>query len=90
TFDMSLDRVVRVTLGLLVAACHHDSRPAEGPMERAGRGVDRAAEKTGAALDKAAKATGKALGKAAHETGAAFERAGQKLEGEDPGPTHSK
>ncbi len=28
------------------AACHKRSRPAEGPMERAGKHVDNAAEKT--------------------------------------------
>jgi len=78
-----------VALGSLVA-CHHDKQ-AEGPMERAGKHVDRAAEKTGAALETAAEKTGKAAEKAAHATGTAFEKAGKKLKGDDapapsPGP----
>lgn len=69
---------------LLVTACHHD-RDAAGPMERAGRGVDKAAAKTGTALEGAAVKTGEALDKAGHATGRAFERAGQKLKGEPSG-----
>jgi hypothetical protein len=69
---------------LVVTACHHD-RDAAGPMERAGRGVDKAAEKTGTALEGAAVKTGDALDKAGHATGRAFERAGQKLQGEPSG-----
>jgi hypothetical protein len=53
-------------------------------MERAGRGVDRAAKKTGGALEKAADKTGKAAEKAVHATGSAFEKAGKKLKGEQP------
>lgn len=63
-----------LTLGLLAAlavGCHKN-KDAEGPMERAGRGVDKAAEKTGEALEKAADKTGEAL-----------EKAGQKMQGED-------
>ena len=72
-------------LGLVVPlafACHQN-KEAEGPMERAGKKVDKAAEKTGEALETAAEKTGKAADKAAKATGKAFEKAGQKLQGED-------
>ena len=65
---------------LLVCACHHD-RPAEGPFERAGQGLDTAADKTGTALKGAALKTGDALDSAGKATGRAFERAGDKLQG---------
>jgi hypothetical protein len=57
----------------------HRNQGAEGPMERAGRNVDRAADKTG-----------KALGKAAEKTGEAFEKAGKKLKGNDAAPSERK
>jgi hypothetical protein len=70
-----------------LAACHHD-RDAEGPMERAGKSVDRATEKTGDALQKAAEKTGQAADQAVQATGNAFEKAGKKLKGE-PAPSSS-
>ena len=78
---------------LVVTACHHN-RDAAGPMERAGRGVDKSAEKTGTALDRAAVKTGDALDKAGRATGRAFQRVGQKLQGEPtandrPAPSNS-
>jgi hypothetical protein len=66
----------------LALACHKN-KDAEGPMERAGKNVDKAAKKTGEALETAAEKTGAAADKAAHATGNAFEKAGQKLKGED-------
>jgi hypothetical protein len=63
-----------LTLSLVSAlaiGCHKN-KDAEGPMERAGKSVDKAAEKTGEALEKAADKTGEAL-----------EKAGQKMQGED-------
>jgi len=50
-------------------------------MERAGKGVDRAAQKTGTALQGAAEKTGDALNRAGRATGRAFERAGKKMQG---------
>jgi hypothetical protein len=75
-----------LTLGLLAAlalasACHKN-KDAEGPMERAGKNVDKAAKKTGEALETAAEKTGDAAEKAADATGKAFEKAGKKLQGE--------
>jgi hypothetical protein len=64
----------------LTAGCHHD-KEAEGPAERAGESVDRAAQKTGTALHKAAVKTDEAARKAVHATGEAFEKAGKKLQG---------
>jgi hypothetical protein len=65
-------------VGLLsLSACHRD-KDAEGPMERAGKGIDNAAEKTGDALEKAAEKTGDAL-----------EKAGKKIKGEDAPPAAS-
>jgi hypothetical protein len=66
----------------LALACHQN-KDAEGPMERAGKKVDKAAEKTGEALETAAEKTGEAADKAAKATGRAFEKAGQKLQGEE-------
>jgi len=70
---------------LLAAACHRDGH-AEGPAERAGKGLDRAAEKTGAAFERAAVKTDEAAHKAVHATGEVFERAGKKLK-RTPGAT---
>lgn len=70
-----------VTLGvalLLLVACHRD-KDAEGPVERAGKGVDRAAKKTGDAFHRAAVKTDEAANKAVRATGEAFEKAGKKL-----------
>ncbi len=69
----------------LALACHKN-KEAEGPMERAGKKVDKAAEKTGKAVEKAAEKTGEAADKAAKATGEAVEKAGQKLKGEDEPP----
>ena len=63
---------------LLVSACHHD-RDANGPFERAGKGVDNAAQKTGDALGRAGEATGDALERAGNATGKAFKGAGTDL-----------
>ena len=79
---------------LVATACHHD-KPAEGPFERAGQGLDTAAdktgtavkgaaEKTGTAVKGAAEKTGDALGRAGKATGRAFEHAGQKLTSKGP------
>jgi hypothetical protein len=81
---------VKYSLLLLLAStlafgCHKN-KGAEGPMERAGKNVDKAAEKTGDALETAAEKTGKAAGKAAEKTGDALEKAGKKLKGEDDPP----
>jgi hypothetical protein len=65
---------------LLLVACH-DDKHAEGPAERAGQGIDRAAKKTGAAFERAAVKTDEAAHKAVRATGEAFERAGKKLKG---------
>ncbi len=67
----------------LTFACHQDKQ-AEGPMERAGKNVDRAAQKTGHALETAAKKTGAAAERAADATGDALQKAGQKLKGDEP------
>lgn len=64
----------------LAIGCH-GHKQAEGPVERAGKHVDKAAEKTGHALEKAAEKTDRAAHKAVSATGEAFERAGQKLKG---------
>jgi hypothetical protein len=74
-------------LGSLACACHQNRDP-EGPMQRAGKSVDKAADKTGHALKGAAQKTGEAAGKAAKATGGALEKAGQKLKGDDaPAPS---
>jgi hypothetical protein len=72
-----------------VAACHRN-QDAEGPVERAGKHVDRAADKTGRALEKAADKTGEATKKAVHATGEAFEKAGKKLKGDDAPATQQR
>ncbi len=70
----------------LLFACRRN-HPAEGPMQRAGAGVDNAAQATGHALSGAARKTGAALNKAGHATGHAAQKTGQKLgvRGSDPG-----
>jgi hypothetical protein len=79
--------VKRTLLVCLVAslafACHQD-KEAEGPMQRAGKNVDRAAQKTGQALETAAKKTGDAAERAADATGDALQKAGSKLKGDHP------
>lgn len=77
----------RTVLGavLLVTACHHD-REAGGPLERAGRGVDRAAQKTGEALGRAGAATGKAVKGAATDLGVRGSP-DRKPSGTSPGPS---
>ena len=74
---------------LLVVACHRNQQ-AEGPVERAGKQLDRAADKTGQALEKAADKTGAAAKKAAHATGEALEKAGRKLKGDEPAATQQR
>lgn len=66
---------------LLGTACHED-RTAAGPMERAGKKIDKAADKTGSALHGAAVKTGNALGKAGRATGRTLEKVGNKLSGD--------
>ena len=78
--------MVLVAASLLLSSACHDNKSAEGPAERAGKGLDRAADKTGHALHKAAVKTDEAAHKAVHATGEAFEKAGQKLKG-TPGAT---
>jgi hypothetical protein len=67
----------------LAPACHRD-KDAAGPMERAGKNVDRAAQKTGEALETAADKTGAAAEKAVDATGNALQKAGKKLKGNEP------
>jgi hypothetical protein len=80
-------RSLSLALVVFLAVGCHKNKDAEGPIERAGKHVDRAAEKTGHALETAAEKTGEATQKAAHATGKAFEKAGKKLQGDDaPAP----
>jgi hypothetical protein len=74
-----------VLLAPLSLGCHKD-KDAEGPMERAGKNVDKAAEKTGEALETAAEKTGEVADKAADKTGAALEKAGKKPKGDEATP----
>jgi hypothetical protein len=69
-------------LAALAVGCHKN-KDAEGPIERAGKKVDKATVKTGQALEKAAEKTGAAAEKAAQKTGEAFETVGEKLQGKD-------
>lgn len=77
----SVKHVALFGLVLALASACHDNKQAEGPVERAGKHVDKAAQKTGAALEKAAEKTDEAAHKAVTATGEAFEKAGQKLKG---------
>lgn len=90
---MSLD-VNRLLLAsslsvLFISACHNN-KDAEGPMERAGKNVDRAAKESGQELRKAAKKTGAAVERATDATGEALEKAGKKLKGDDAPPAQPK
>ena len=78
-----MKRLFTLTLLAALAVGCHKNKDAEGPMERAGKNVDKAAKKTGEALETAAEKTGDAAQKAVHETGVAFEKAGKKLQGDD-------
>jgi hypothetical protein len=78
-----MSRVFLLCLVVPLALGCHKNKDAEGPMERAGKNVDKAAKKTGDALGTAAEKTGEAADKAAKATGKAFEKAGQKLQGEE-------
>jgi hypothetical protein len=78
-----MSRVLLLCVVAALALGCHQNKEAEGPMERAGKKVDKAAEKTGEALETAAEKTGDAADKAAKATGKALEKAGQKLQGED-------
>lgn len=51
----------------------------EGPMERTGREIDKAAEKTGDKVEGAAEKTGKGIDKAVEKTGEKVEQAGEKI-----------
>ena len=82
-----MNRACLVALAFSLLVGCHKNKDAEGPMERAGKGVDRAAHKTGGALEKAADKTGKAAEKAVHATGSALEKAGKKLKGDEPAPS---
>ena len=55
--------ILSVLAGLSLLACG-DTRPAEGPMEHAGRKVDEAGEKTKKGVEKATEKTGDAVGDA--------------------------
>jgi phage-related tail protein len=77
----SVKHVALFGLVLALASACHDNKQAEGPVERAGKHVDKAAQKTGAALEKAAEKTDEVAHKAVTATGEAFEKAGQKLKG---------
>ena len=68
-----MKRFCLLCLLLSLAPSCHKNKDAEGPIERAGKKVDKAAEKTG-----------QALGTAAEKTGEALEKAGSKLQGDEP------
>jgi hypothetical protein len=78
-----VSRLLLLCLVVPLALACHKNKGAEGPVERAGKKVDKAAEKTGEALETAAEKTGEAADKAAKATGRAVEKAGQKLQGEE-------
>jgi len=54
--------VAALTMGMLVAGVSGCKK--EGPMERTGREIDKAAEKSGQQLDKAINKTGESIEKA--------------------------
>jgi len=76
-------RLLLLCLVVPLALACHKNKDAEGPMERAGKNVDKAAKKTGEAVETAAEKTGEAADKAAKATGEALEKAGSKLKGKD-------
>lgn len=78
-----------VLAALLLAGACQRGEPAQGPFERAGRGLDTAADKTGHALSTAAQKTGQAVTTAGHATGKALGRAGAKLQGKSAAPAGS-
>jgi hypothetical protein len=59
--------ITAVALGILIAAAS-GCQKTEGPMERTGREIDKAAEKTGQQIDKSI-----------HKTGEKLEEAGEKM-----------
>lgn len=75
--------VLSLTLVACLSSSCHQNKQAEGPMERAGKNVDKAADKTGHALETAAQKTGAAAERAADATGDALQKAGKKLKGEE-------
>lgn len=79
----AVKRLVWIAILTLSATSCHKNQQAEGPLERAGKKVDRAADETGVALKSAADKTGQAAKRAADETGKALEKAGQKLQGNE-------
>lgn len=78
-----MKRALLLCLALPLAIACHKNKDAEGPMERAGKGVDNAAEKTGEAVKKGAEKTEEGVSKAVDATGEALENTGKKLKGED-------
>jgi hypothetical protein len=89
--SMNVNRLLLVcSIGVLLASGCHNNKDAEGPMERAGKNVDRAAKESGQELRKAAKKTGAAVERATEATGEAFEKAGKKLQGNDAPPAPPK
>ena len=55
---------------LCLAACGEDNAQGEGPMERSGKAVDKAAEKTGEALKEGVEKVGEGV-----------EKVGEKMQG---------
>lgn len=54
--------IAALVMGLLIAGVSGCTK--EGPMERSGKEIDKAAEKTGQQIDKAVKTTGEKVEKA--------------------------
>jgi hypothetical protein len=71
-----------IILGLALAGCDRDEdkRINEGPAERAGRQLDKAASKAAVELDKAAEDAGRTINKAAEVIGEKMEKAGEKVQ----------
>jgi hypothetical protein len=83
-------RLLTVSLLAALAVGCHKNKNAEGPIERAGKNVDKAAVKTGHALERAAEETGGAVKKGAQKTGEAFENVGEKLQRKDAPESEKK
>lgn len=76
-------------VALLFGSACQRGEPAQGPFERAGRGLDTAADKTGHALAIAAQKTGQAVTTAGHAAGNGLNKAGAKLQGKAAAPASS-
>jgi hypothetical protein len=76
-----VNRLILLGFLLPLATACHKNKDAEGPMERAGKNVDKAAEETKAGLQTAAEKTDEAAHKAVQATGEALGKAGDKLKG---------